>query len=81
MSENKQELFEKLSPEMLESVSGGNLNTALIDRYVREYKQAGASPDSVIKLLTEGVQSKNTVDEVADYVRKTWDTVPVKPMW
>ena len=51
MSENKQELFEKLSP------------------------------DSVIKLLTEGVQSKSTIDEVADYVRKTWDTVPVKPMW
>ena len=84
MSENKQELFEKLSPEMLESVSGGELSERSKKQYynyVYKCKQRGDSLESVIKYLANGRVPEVGEYEGIDYVREIWETVDVDPMW
>ena len=84
MSENKQELLEKLSPELLEKISGGDLGE--LDKpyfysFIKEFRQSGASQETAIAFLTDCVPFQSRRDDIAKYVREIWDTIPSKPMW
>ena len=83
MSENKQQ-FEQLPPELLESVSGGELRERSKKQYynyVYKCKQRGDSLESVIKYLANGRVPEVGESEGIDYVRELWDTIQVDPMW